>query len=154
MNHRAIPEIKSSEIGYNPFEYSRRKTNDVLNIGSNHVPRVIADYSSKKEISAASLFASGYNYSIPQDKWNLTDMAVDYIYCGDNIPDFEIPGTLGFIFNSEVWKNNKNKTRSFPLFCGEEYFISQEKSTELNFIAVDLPTLTNSFIEKIKNEKK
>lgn len=154
-NHQPVKELSTTDsLPYNPFEYERRKTREVINIGSHHVPRVIADYSMKEEITPASLFGVGYNYSIPQDKWNLSDLAVDYIYCGDKVADFEIPGTLGFIYNSEVWKNTKHKDRTYPLFCAEEYFKSSDKSNELNFVAVDFNSLSKDFIERINKEKK
>lgn len=151
--HKTIPEIASVNLPYNPFEYNRRKTREVINIGNQHVPRVIADYSMKKEITAASLFGLGYIYSVTQDKWNLTDMAVDYIYCGDIIPDFEIPGTLGFIYNCEIWKKQKQKDRSYPLFCSEEYFNNNERSSKLNFVAIDIASLSKDFIDRISKEK-
>lgn len=148
------------ELPYNPFEYTRHKTHHVINIGDHNVPRVIADYSSKEEITAASLFPVGYNYSVPLDKWNLSDMAVDYIYAGDNSINFEIPGTLGVIYNCEHWTKNlpagkagKTQERAYPLFCGEEYFKSSQRSSILNFIVVDHTVLNSAFIEKIKKEK-
>jgi (E)-4-hydroxy-3-methylbut-2-enyl-diphosphate synthase len=151
-NRTAIKEIKpiTGDLGYNPFEYNRHQTREVINIGSHQVPRVIADLSAKTEITAASLFANGYNYSVPLDKWNLTDMAVDYIYAGDNKVYFEVPGTLGIIYNSESWKLYSDQERAYPLFCGEEYFKSKDHSEHLNFIAVDHTVLTREFIEKIK----
>lgn len=153
-NHSLISEIpKNTQLPYNPFEYEKRKTREVINVGNPNVPRVIADFSMKEKITPASLFSIGYNYSVPQDKWNLTDMAVDYIYCGDKIADFEIPGTLGFIYNSETWKSQKNKSRTYPLFCAEEYFNSKERSSELNFVAVDIHSLSKDFISRISNEK-
>jgi (E)-4-hydroxy-3-methylbut-2-enyl-diphosphate synthase len=152
IEHKGIPEIKSG-LPYSPYEYGKRKTSEVINIGGHNVPRVIADYSMKDEITAASLFGVGYNYSVPMDKWNLSDMAVDYIYAGDKTIDFEIPGTLGFIYNSETWKKNKHKDRSYPLFCEGEYFKSSERSNELNFIAVDINSLTDDFISGISREK-
>jgi (E)-4-hydroxy-3-methylbut-2-enyl-diphosphate synthase len=147
-----IPEIKST-LPYSPFEYFRRKTSEVINVGGHNVPRVIADYSMKDGITAALLFGIGYMYSVPTDKWNLTDMAVDYIYLGDNIIDFEIPGTLGLIYNSENWKHHKDKDRTYPLFCAEEYFSAEERSGELNFAAVDIASLTDGFIQRIGKEK-
>ena len=150
--HTAIPEIKSP-LPYSPFEYSRRKTNEVINVGGHNVPRVIADYSMKDGVTAASLFGVGYMYSVPTDKWNLSDMAVDYIYLGDNIIDFEIPGTLGLIYNSENWKYHKDKDRTYSLFCAEEYFRAEEKSAELNFVAVDITSLTEDFIQRVNKEK-
>lgn len=164
--HKNIPEItlpltkgkevrtKEDEKGlYSPFEYTRRSTSEIINIGHHNVPRVIADYSFKEEITPASLFAVGYNYSVPNDKWSLSDMAVDYIYLGDKEADFEIPGTLGFIYNSETWKKHKHKYRTYPLFCEEEFFKGSERSDELNFVAVDINSLKKEFISKIKNEK-
>lgn len=141
------PQIPSLE--HNPFEYSRRATKAVVNIGGNNVPRVIADFScltphpSPKErgISAKDFSAVGYDYSEKSDKWNLTDQACDYVYLGDNEIGFEIPGTLGLIYNSQTFAKLKNKTRAYPLFCGSEYFSAENKSDELNFVVVDCETL-------------
>lgn len=149
--HKEIPQIKF-ELPYNPFEYERFHTNEIINIGNHNVPRIIADYSMKSEVTAASLFGVGYNYSVPLDKWNLTEMAVDYLFLGDNNINFEIPGTLGLIYNSQSWLPHKNHKLSFPLFCGDEYFRSTETSSKLNFVAVTIEVLTAEFIEKIKNQ--
>lgn len=155
-NHPAIKEITpvngSIELPYSPFDYVRNSTHEVANIGNHNVPRVIADYSMKPEVTAASLFGVGYNYSVPLDKWNLTDMAVDYLFLGDNTVNFETPGTLGLIYNSQTWLKNKTQERAYPLFCGEEYFNS-ETSSALNFVAVDSTVLTDAFIDKIKTQK-
>lgn len=151
-NHSLIKEL-NFELPYNPFEYNRHKTQELINIGNHNVPRVIADYSMKTEVTVASLFGVGLNYSVPLDKWNLTDMAVDYIFLGDNIVNFEIPGTLGLIYNSQTWVKNKTQKRAYPIFCGEEYFKAEEKSNLLNFVAVDINVLTNDFIEKLNSEK-
>jgi (E)-4-hydroxy-3-methylbut-2-enyl-diphosphate synthase len=152
-NHQGIPPIEANQLPYNPFEHERNVTASVLNIGNHNVPRVVADFSFKKEVTAASLFGVGYNYSVPLDKWNLSDMAVDYLFLGDNTIDFEIPGTLGLIYNSQTWLNQQSQKRAYPLFCGNEYFTAADKSPELNFVAVDIDTITPGFIEKIKSEK-
>lgn len=152
MNHAPIKNWDKA-LPYNPFEHERMHTKEILNIGKNHVPVVIADFDAKQKITPASLFGVGYAYSVPMDKWNLNDMAVDYIYAGDNHIDFEIPGTLGIIYNSEHWKKNKAQVRKFPLFCGEEYFKTEEKSEHLNFVAVTIDVLNQSFIEKIIKEQ-
>ena len=149
--HKEIPQIKF-ELPYNPFEYERYGSNEIINIGNHNVPRIIADYSMKSEVTAASLFGVGYNYSVPLDKWNLTDMAVDYLFLGDNNINFETPGTLGLIYNSQSWLPHKNHKLSFPLFCGDEYFRSTETSSKLNFVAVTIEVLTAEFIERIKNQ--
>lgn len=142
------------KIPYSPYEYERRKSNSVFNIGAQHVPVVVADYSKKEKITAASLFAVGYHYAVHLDKWNLTDQACDYVYAGDHIIDFEIPGTLGVIVNSGIWNQVADKERHYPLFCGNEYFESKSTSPHLNFVAADLSTLTLEFLARIAHDSK
>jgi (E)-4-hydroxy-3-methylbut-2-enyl-diphosphate synthase len=141
------------EIPYNPFEYTKNKTHEVINIGNHNVPRVVADYSNKVEVTAASLFGVGLNYSVPLDKWNLNEMAADYIFLGNNEINFQIPGTLGLIYNFQTWQKNKTQERAYPLFLGEDYFKSEEKSKHLNFVAVDVNNLSVEFIKKINSQK-
>ena len=155
--HQSITPLETDKekiiLSYNPYDYKKRDSIEVINIGGHNVPRVIADFSSKDQITPASLFAVGYNYSVPLDKWNISDTACDYIYAGDNPIDFEIPGTLGIINNSEAWKKLENPLRQFPLFCGDEFFSSEKHHDTLNFIAVTKEILTPDFILKIKNLK-
>lgn len=155
--HQSITPLETEKekiiLSYNPYDYKKRDSIEVINIGRHNVPRVIADFSSKEQITPASLFAVGYNYSVPLDKWNISDTACDYIYAGDNPIDFEIPGTLGIINNSEAWKKLENPLRQFPLFCGDEFFSSEKHHDTLNFIAVTKEILTPDFILKIKNLK-
>ncbi|HVA97811.1 MAG TPA: (E)-4-hydroxy-3-methylbut-2-enyl-diphosphate synthase [Bacteroidia bacterium] len=129
--------ILENKLPYSPYDYKRRETDFVNNIGGHNVPRVIADFSNKKNISAANLFAVGYNYSVPLDKWNLSDQACDYIYLGDTEIDFKIPGTLGLIYNYDTWKKVKDKTNAFPLFDSKNYFSATEKSSEINFLKIN-----------------
>lgn len=161
-NHKAIPAVSSStfqvsssselpnvkletlNLPYNPYDYKRRETHEVVNIGGHNVPRVVADFSQKQAITPATLFAVGYNYSVTLDKWNLTDQACDYVYAGDNKIDFAIPGTLGIIYNSTVWKNIENPVRSYPLFSVAEYFATDKKSGELNFVSIERTFLLES----------
>ena len=144
-NHSHIKEIKKSPI--NPFEYKRRKTKTILNIGGSNVPIIKADFSLKQKITPASLFSLGYSYSVPLDKWHISDMAADYLYVGDHELDFEVPGTLGVIYNYNSWKKHK---KGYPCMDAKEYTNSKEKSSVLNFIYVCLTELT----EKIKNKLK
>ena len=144
-NHSLIKEIKKSPI--NPFEYKRRKTKTILNIGGSNVPIIKADFSLKQKITPASLFSLGYSYSVPLDKWHISDMAADYLYVGDHELDFEVPGTLGVIYNYNSWKKHK---KGYPCMDAKEYTNSKEKSSVLNFIYVCLTELT----EKIKNKLK
>jgi (E)-4-hydroxy-3-methylbut-2-enyl-diphosphate synthase len=145
--HPMIPEIKNYPV--NPFAYTRRITNEVVNIGGHQVPRVIADFSNKEKITAASLFALGYAYSVPLDKWNISDMACDYVFLGDRKIDFQIPGTLGLIYNHKTWLNEKEHDRVYPFIRTEHYLGGAERSTKLNFIYACPADITPTLIQKL-----
>lgn len=146
--HKAIPSIV--EYPVTPFEYNKRKSHSVLNIGEGNVPRVIADLSARTSITPASLFALGYHYSVPLDKWNIADMACDYIFAGDTYVDFDIPGTLGIVYHYDTWMKNRDKPRSYPLMDVRDYLTASGLSPELNFIMVNIDTITPALITKMK----
>jgi (E)-4-hydroxy-3-methylbut-2-enyl-diphosphate synthase len=106
-------EKSVSNLPYNPYSYSRRKTLEIHNIGGKQVPVVIADLSEKQSISPANFYAFGYNYSVQLDKWNLQDLAADYLYIGQNSLDFEVPGTLGVIADFNIWSEKYNSKPGF-----------------------------------------
>ncbi len=139
-------------LPYNPYEYERRQTAEVFNIGGHNVPRVIADFSKRDVTTPANFFAVGYNYSVPLDKWNLTDMACDFIYLGKQKINFEIPGTLGLVQDAEVW--DSSVPNSYPLFSGHPELVSgPNKSTVLNFISVNSSSLNEELFTLLKNDK-
>lgn len=149
--HAPIPEIKLYPI--TPFDYNRRATREVLNIGGeHHIPRVVADLSARDKITPASFFSLGYQYSVPLDKWNLTDMACDYVFLGDTLADFPIPGTLGLIYHHATWLTQKNKDRAYPLLNLESYMKGVEKSPIANFVEATLQDITTDFIQTIQND--
>jgi (E)-4-hydroxy-3-methylbut-2-enyl-diphosphate synthase len=149
--HDAIPAVQENPI--HPFEYHRRKTRQVLNIGNKNVPVVMADFCLKEKITPASFFALGYNYSVPLDKWNISDMACDYVFLGDKEVNFETPGTLALVYNHKTWLNNKNKKHCYPFLQSKEYMAGVEKSEKLNIIYACLEDVTTDFIQKIQKDK-
>lgn len=148
--HPPIPEMTHYPV--NPFAYSRRVTRQVSNIGGHQVPRVIADLSRRDTITAASLFALGYSYSATLDKWNISDMACDYAYLGDNKVTFEIPGTLGLILNYKAWLDAGTRERTYPFLSAADYLQQGPFSAEMNFIHVRLDELTPEFFAKLKSD--
>jgi (E)-4-hydroxy-3-methylbut-2-enyl-diphosphate synthase len=151
-NRSSIKEIKTYDsYPINPFQFHKRSTDDILNIGGVNVPRVVADLSSKDEILPANLFAFGYNYSTQLDKWNLTDLACDFLFIGDKQLGFNIPGTLGVIQNADSW--NSTKDRHYPLFDAATYTNASSRSDVLNFVQVGIEILTDDFISILKKDK-
>lgn len=150
FHHDPIPEITRYPI--DPVSYTRRTTREVANLGGHQVPRVIADFSGKESITPASLFAVGYQYSIPLDKWNITDRACDYLFLGDQAIDFAVPGTLGLVYNHATWLNNRDEANAFPFIRPEAYLEDAEKSRKLNFVYACLKDVTPTLIDRIKGD--
>ena len=104
-------------LSYNPFQHERRETLATANIGGNHVPIVVADLSRIDSIKHSHLFAFGYQYSVPLDKWHITDSAADIIFLGEQQLSFEIPGTLLALSSKPNWDENyEKKAGFFPLY--------------------------------------
>lgn len=145
-----IPEIHHYPI--DPFSYTRRATRETANLGGHEVPRVIADMSGRQALTPASFFAVGYHYSVPLDKWNISDMACDYVYAGSNPVDFEIPGTLGIIYDVATWQQRRQQPRAFPLFHLPDYLASTDRSATLNFVRTDLSQLTKDAVARLTQD--
>lgn len=148
--HENIPEITQNPI--TPFEYNKRETNEVLNIGGKNVPVVVHDFCLKDKITPASFFALGYNYSVPLDKWNIADMACDYVFLGSKSIDFEVPGTLGLIYNYKTWLNRKSTFNAYPFLTVDEYLSSEVLSDKMNMVYVTLPELSLDLIKKLTSD--
>ena len=149
LPHEAIEPITENPI--NPFEYTKRDSTEVVNIGGKFVPIVMADFCLKQKITPASLFALGYTYSVPTDKWTIGDRACDYIFAGDTIVDFAIPGTLGIVYNHKTWLNNKGD-RCYPFVDAKTYLIAEDLSTKLNIVYVCLSDLDEQLLVKLKSD--
>lgn len=124
-------------LPYSPFEYKRRNTDAVANIGAEHVPVVAADYNNEQNITAEDLSVIGYKYDAITDKWNIGDAAADYLYTGDELLNFHLPGTLQVICNKSSWEKATDKTKYHPLYTIEDYLTEQESIDHLHFVKVD-----------------
>jgi (E)-4-hydroxy-3-methylbut-2-enyl-diphosphate synthase len=149
--HDPIPAINHYPI--DPFSYTRRHTDEIGNFGGHQVPRVIADFSQTEKLTPASLFSVGYNYSVSLDKWNITDMACDYLYVGDNTIDFQIPGTLGIICNHDTWLSQQHRDRIYPYLEVADFLSSKSLSDKGNFVHAYLADVTPTLISKLKDSR-
>jgi len=148
--HKEIRPINHQQLLYSPFGYSRRQTKSVLNVGGNHVPVVIADFSGKQNITPTSLFPVGYNYSQTLDKWHISDQACDFIYAGDQQISFALPGTLGVVYNFKMWHQHSGDERTYPLFNENELDEAVKCTAAIKF--VELSTL-DFFKQQLNIEK-
>jgi (E)-4-hydroxy-3-methylbut-2-enyl-diphosphate synthase len=126
-----------TNLNYNPFEYKKRVSHAVVNIGGTNVPVVVADMSQLTSITADSLHAIGYAYNEATDKWNIEDAAADYFYTGNESVDFELPGTLKVIVQHTRWSELGNDKKYAPLFDSDSFLTTGSKSKVLNFVMLD-----------------
>ena len=130
-----VPAI--DKLPYDPFTYQRRESFEIGNIGGKHVPVVIADLSKIEKISHEHLQSVGYTYDEATDKWNISDAAADYIFTGNQLLDFALPGTLKVIVYPETWTRAEDKSKYFPIYQDSGYIESEVKSNQMNFVMVD-----------------
>lgn len=140
--HSLVPPIfekqfnEKPELPFLPYEFNRRKTEQILNVGNHEVPRVVGDIRSKCE-KPADLSAMGYDYNEVLDKYNFQDVSADFVYVGKNIPAYEMPGGLKVIYDANVWKLMKNKDKSFPFYDSLTNFLAEkETSYALAFVNI------------------
>ena len=126
-----------AKIPYNPFEYNRRVSFPVDNIGGKQVPVVIADLSRIEAIGPEHLRSVGYGYNAATDKWNISDGAADYIFTGHQLLNFSLPGTLKVIVYPAAWEEAADPKKYFPIFSEKGYLEAELKSDLLNFVMVD-----------------
>jgi len=152
---RIIPLIEA--LPYSPFEYKRRETFAVSNIGNKHVPVVIADLSKIDKITSTHLQSVGYTYHATTDKWTISDMAADYIFTGHQILDFALPGTVKVIVYPATWQLANDKDTYFPIFEDSGYVAAEAISQQLNFVMIDCfgdDTVVNDFtyLDELAND--
>jgi (E)-4-hydroxy-3-methylbut-2-enyl-diphosphate synthase len=160
----SLSDFPTFRLPYSPFEYARRKTFAVDNIGNHQVPVVIADMSKLENITPSSLESIGYKYDEATDKWNIGDAAADYIFTGKAELTFALPGTLKVI----TWPNYTNeasdKSKYLPIYDAKGYVEVKQildghtLSSPINFVMVDCfsdATQINDFtyLNEIANDK-
>ncbi|MEC8839945.1 MAG: (E)-4-hydroxy-3-methylbut-2-enyl-diphosphate synthase [Candidatus Neomarinimicrobiota bacterium] len=145
--HANIPPIV--EPPFQPYNYSKRKSLLINNIGMKQVPRVILDISKGDELLYKDLQNVGYKYTKNLDKWVIADQAVDYIYIGNKKLDISLPGSLYAIQNMQYWEKDK---QTLPLFSLEEYLDYEGDRGLINFIDISTREFLSSDILKLKND--
>lgn len=147
-NKKSIPEIEN--LNYNPFEFNKRESLGVINTGGHNVPRVILTL--KNVNSYEDLKPIGYDYNPGLDKWNINDIAPDFIYLGNKNIDFELPGTLGKIFDYEFYKTLENNSNSYPLLRFDELINSNYN--DVCFVNLSIDDLKDETILTLKKSDK
>lgn len=146
VNSLSIPSV--DKLTYSPFEYKRRNTHAVENIGHQQVPVVVADLSKLSFIDRAALMSIGYTYNESTDKWSIADAAADYVFVGDLTIDFDLPGTLRIIQNARTFIPVAGEQKHLPLFDSADYLAATNKSSTINFVALDAYSTNTSIADE------
>ena len=136
-----LPEIEDPP--FHPYEYEKRQSVNVNNVGGKEVPRVIIDLSDLEIITPAYLKHCGHYYNEELDKWTTADAAADFIYIGNKSIDFDLPGMVSVIQDSASWSI---APQTYPLFKGTN---KANTSTDLNFVLCSLGDLDETFINAL-----
>ncbi len=137
----------------NPFQYFRRVTREVENIGGGNVPRVIADLSRLQNLEYADLRAAGQLYSPFLDKFQMSDLGADYIYTGQVPSPFMLPNGLREILDYSAWCDAGHRVDHFPVLTQAEYAEGAAKHPALNFVFHNLSSLTAPALSQLREDR-
>ena len=154
--HRADLETTMPPIHItpkNPYQYERRTTHEVFNIGDHNVPRVIADLSHLKDIEVKDLKSVGHFYLPEPDKWAMNDQGCDFIYSGRHKIPFMLPNGVKEIVDALVWQELDGPKEVFPLFHKNTFLASKHFHPELNFLHINLEQWDARVDEQVQNRK-
>ncbi len=150
-----VPAVQKP--GYDPFTYKRRDTISIRNIGGSQVPVVVADLSRLHPIQPTHLESIGYRYDAITDKWSIGDAAADYLFTGNQVLNFELPGTLSVITYPATWEEMSANPSYFPIFDAAGYIQAEKKHPVLNFVMLDCfnddtPVNDFSYLDELAND--
>jgi (E)-4-hydroxy-3-methylbut-2-enyl-diphosphate synthase len=146
-NSKPIKTIE--DFPTNPFAYTRRETQSVENIGDRNVPIVVADL---KNAKLNELILEELGYVFKNDKWNISDSAVDYIYLGKVKSEIELPQNLFGILDISEWSIEDQTKNIYPLFSFDEFVYAKEKSEKINFVNVTYDNFSSELSSKLKSD--
>lgn len=141
-NRETSPSIEPiNNLPYNPYNYSRRETISINNIGASNPPIVLANLTDSKEIDEVILNKWGWNFDLNSKVWKRNDIAADYLWLDVKKVHSSINTTgLPIVSNSQI-------------VTTDEYLLKD--STSAFLLKVKLPDLNNSeMLNKLKNDSK
>ena len=136
-DHQVIKPIE--QIPINPFEYRKRESLEIENIGGKNVPRVITDVRQLNPVEYKDLECAGHFYLPALDKFRMNDHGTDYIYSGKNSVPFMLPNGLKEIVDYSIWSKLGNPEEKYPMFCKDEFVSGNDRHPRLNFIRFTYP---------------
>jgi (E)-4-hydroxy-3-methylbut-2-enyl-diphosphate synthase len=150
---KAQPIKPICNVPIDPFQYHRRLTREVENMGGQNVPRVMADLSRLTDIKYADLKCVGHLYSMLLDKFNMNDLGADFIYTGDHPITFMLPNGLKEIVNYVPWQLQEQQENRHPLLTAKQYMAATVLHPRQNFVQLSISELKEELLERLKQDK-
>ncbi|WP_426492143.1 (E)-4-hydroxy-3-methylbut-2-enyl-diphosphate synthase [Hymenobacter sp. 102] len=144
--------ITNYSLPIDPFQYHRRSTREVLNLGGQNVPRVMADLSRLPSLEYADLRAVGHLYSAFLDKFQMNDLGADYVYSGQRPIPFMLPNGLKEAVDYTAWLDAGQRPDHFPVLTQTEYATAGPRHPELNFVFQNLASLTPATLAQLRED--
>ncbi len=128
IDHKKIEEVDIIPINF--FEYNKRNTSVVENIGGNNLPVVISNKEGSEEL-----------YS-------------EFVYLGDQFIFDSSHEKSNFIIDEQNWDQQITYDDNvFPLFKSvNNFYLSDSKSSKLNFLKINCSEINDENLLKIKNQ--
>lgn len=122
-------------------------------VGGSLVPRVVIDLSKGNLKDPFILKQVGYRYDALLDKFHMGDQSVDFVFLGDALPSFTMPGNLKQLYNYQTWLSLAERTNIHPVFTLREFNGSTEHDPVLNMVYMSNEDLTReAFAEMALDE--
>ncbi|MBC6699443.1 (E)-4-hydroxy-3-methylbut-2-enyl-diphosphate synthase [Hymenobacter sp. BT190] len=142
----------TTNIPIDPFQYHRRATREVLNLGGQNVPRVMVDISRLSSVEYADLRAVGHLYSAFLDKFQMNDLGADYLYSGQRPVPFMLPNGLKEVVDYAAWLDAGQRADHYPVLTQIEYAAAGARHPELNFVFQNLDSLTPAALAQLRHD--
>jgi len=147
--HNPQPTTHNAQRTTNTTD-GRRETAEVnAFIGGSMVPRVVVDLSQKRLMDPTVLKDIGYVYDVLLDKFHMGDQSIDFVYLGDNLPSFTMPGNLKQVYHYPSWLGLQNKANAHPLYTLEEYLAASSRDGHLNLVSLRFQDLEGDLFGRI-----
>ena len=128
IDHKQIDEVDIIPINF--FEYNKRNTRVVENIGGNNLPVVISNKEGNEELYP------------------------EFVYLGDKFIFDSSHEKSNFIIDEQNWDQQITYDDNlFPLFKSfNNFYLSDSKSSKLNFLKINCSEINDESLLKIKNQ--
>lgn len=124
-----------SEEQKNPFEYRKRESIAVENVGGNNTPVVIVDYHS--------------------DEVNATLLHAEYVFFATKSESIVLKDNKRYITSMNDWfKSFREKKNVFPFYTAAQYLFYGPKHPHLNFVVLSITEMDDRMLEALIDERR